>query len=227
MRHAFDVYIKDKKCPVFNIEGKEHNGYNDVPKTWWLYNGEAPEGWLPAYNDDKLVPFSKSISRHVWDIQFKQRNTTKVKWDDLRFSNNTHVEMVCNGKPVYSFGTTGGESGLSYAMAKVQYLIVQMGEHPYNFFEPEKERGRKIFWYNLPATVRPGYGTGEICIVPDYTVGIDKAAWWAELRRRESRLNSVDEWSAMEEERSLENEDDGYINWGDALSDAHINWFRS
>ena len=42
---------------------------------------------------------------------------------------------------IFSFGTGGNY--LDFAMAKIKYLQVKLSEHPYNFFEPEKENGRK------------------------------------------------------------------------------------
>jgi len=226
---VFEVMIYSKYYDVFDIDGKEHEGYNDIPKTWWLYNSERlPAGLTPPIDSPHWEPFRKSISRRVWSISFKQGNTTKEKWGETQYSNYTGVEMICNGKPVYSFGTTGGDRGLTFGMAKAQHLIVMMEEHPFNFFNPESENGRKIYWKGLPASIRTKSHPGEIGVVPDYTCGLSKEEWWRELLRREKKIPAKkdEDWAAIEEEDLRESMSSDYINWGDALSDGHIDWFR-
>jgi hypothetical protein len=135
--------------------------------------------------------------------------------------------MWCNNRLVYAFGTMGGSSGLSFAFAKVQYLEVVLSEHAFNFFEPEKEQGRKICWYGLPAKVKVKSDTWEIAIIPDYEAGVTKEQWWKELARRESKYSQEDQDDKeMDDMYKAEEIQDGYINWGDALSDQHIYWFR-
>ncbi len=221
-RKLFTVLIYDREYDVYDLEGKEHEGYNDMPKTWWLYHAERlPEGTLPPVDSDSWKPFCKGTKRHLWDIRIKQRNTTKEKWDETRFSNNTHIEMYCNNKLFYSFGTFD----LNFAFAKIQYLQVALSEHCFNFFNPEEERGRKIYWYGLPATVIPGYGEEkwEISIKPDYTA-IPKEAWWKEYKRRKTPMSAED--VEMDREDDDRDEGDDIIRWGDAFSDGHIGWFR-
>lgn len=229
MRKIFTVKIHDQDRDVYSIEGKEHFGYGDVPKTWWIYMGNPLlEGEFPDPKSKNLYPYNKSILRQCWDIHFKQKNTTKFKWDELRFSNHTSVEMWCNGKLVYEFGTSGER--LDFAFAKAQYLQVVLREHPYNFFDPESERGRKICFHGLPATIIPGYSAGNIIIKPDYGAGLNKKEWWKELRRRGSRFTNNDDFDDqlddIENERFEEQMEDDEINWGDALSDENIYWFR-
>jgi hypothetical protein len=232
MRKAFTVVIYDKEYDVYDIEGKEHEGWNGVPKTRWLYFSERlPDGLLPPIDSPHFVPFDIGINRMVWDVKFKQKNTTKEKWNSTHFSNHTSVEMWCNNKLVYAFTTTGTDSGLSFAMAKVQYLKTMMCEHSYNFFEPEKENGRKICWYGLPATVRVKSNTWEIDIMPDYTAGLTETEWWNELAKREKNISKLEYETdkqdiEMEQEEAEECRRNGFINWGDALSDGHIYWFR-
>ena len=229
-RRIFTVIIHaDKEYDVYDIEGKEHSGYNDVPKTWWLYYSKRlPEGLIPPHDSNSFVPFSRQINRRLWDIKIHQYNSSKEKWGETRFSSGTQVEMRCNGKKVYEFGTFD----LSFAFAKIQYLQVVLSEHPYNFFETEKENGRKICWYGLPATVKVNKAqTWEIGIVPDYTAGLSKEEWWKELRRRKSNYSKPDDcdkqMDEIDEEEEKESERDDYINWGDALSDGNIYWFRN
>ena len=229
-RKVFTVIIHEKEYDVYDIENKEHEGYNDNPKTWWLYYSDRlPEGLIPPDDSDCWKPFSSGIIRRLWDIRIKQINSTKEKWGETNFRNNTSVEMWCNNKLIYAFGTGGKH--LDFAMAKIQYLQVVLSEHPYDFFNAEKENGRKIFWYGLPATVRVKSDTWEISVIPDYTVGLSKVEWWAELKRRESKYPSNTDgldkqFEEMDEEDFNESMSNDYINWGDALSDQHIDWFR-
>lgn len=223
--------IYDKYYDVYSINDKKHDGLNGEPDTWWVYfSDKIPDGQeLPDINSPYWEPYSKSMQRHVWDIRIKQRNSTKEKWGSTNFRNSTNVEMYCNGKLFYSFGTIGGDSGISYAMAKVQYMMVKMGEHSFNFFEPEKENGRKIWWYNLPATIVVStYNAWEIRIRPDYTTGFTKEEWWKEYKNRQEKALSpqnifVDPDDIDDDE---DYEYDDLINWGDALSDGNIWWFR-
>ena len=225
IRKIFKVIIYDKEYYVYDIEGKEHMGENDTPKTWWIYYTDVTE---EINKDSKyFVPFVKGINRLLWDIKITQRNTTKFKWDELRFNNHTYIEMWCNKKLVYAFSTLGDERGISFGMAKVQYLQTVLCEHPYNFLNPEEEQGRKICWYGLPATVRVQQDTWEIGIVPDYTTGLSKKEWWDELKRKKHNyLNEPDEDDDIIEEYDSEAQYSDYINWGDALSDGNIYWFR-
>lgn len=221
-RKIFEVIIHNKIYDVYDIDGKEHGGWNGEPKTWWIYHASrVPEETVPPPDSDSWEPWSRSLNRRLWDISFKEYNTSKEKWGATQFSHSLQCEMRCNNKLVYSFGTFD----LPFAMAKAQYLITKMSEHSYNFFEPEKENGRKIWWYGLPATVKPHSDGWEIGIVPDYSTGINKETWWSEFKKRRSNLNEKVDPNNIE---IWDEEDDNsdYINWGDALSDGHIDWFR-
>ena len=232
IRRVFTVFIYDKPFDVFDIQGKEHDGYNDTIKTWWVYFAEPPpDGITPPIDSEYWKPLSVGTQRRVWEVKIKQTNTTKEKWGDTDFRSHTAVQMWCNTRLVYEFGTTSGHRGFSYALAKIQYLQVQLEEHCYNFFEPETEKGRKIWWYGLPATVQPKSDGWEIGIKPDYTAGMDRAEWWKEYTNRTSKMPKPTDPDAvedmeMEREDFEEDMESDYINWGDALSDKHINWFR-
>lgn len=230
-RKIFSVYIHEKEYDVYDIEGKEHLGENDMSTTQWLYfSDRLPDPLVPHPDSEDFTPFVTGINRRLWDIRIKQYNSHKIKWDENRFSDGTKAEMWCNNKLIYSFGSFG----LSFVFAKIQYLQVILTEHPYNFFEPEQEDGRKICWYGLPATIRVNEReTWNIGIIPDYTAGLNKEEWWEELKRRESKYldekhldDMAKEDMKMEEEEMKEEMESDYINWGDALSDDHIHWFR-
>lgn len=222
-RKVFEVIIHGKTYDVYDVHGKEHMGYNGEVKTWWLYYSDLlPEGTVPPVDSEYWEPWSNSINRRLWDIRFKEYNSSKEKWGETRFRSGLNCEMYCNDKLIYSFGT----GSLSFAMSKAQYLTVVLSEHCYDFFDQESQNGRKIWFYGLPAAVRPNTShPGEIGIVPDYSTGIDKKEWWSEFKRRRSNINekiSEDDMRVWDEEEDYSD----YINWGDALSDGRIDWFR-
>lgn len=225
-RKLFFVLINGKEYDVFDIEGKEHHGLNDTPKSWWVYHTDRlPEGTLPPPGSENWEPWDVSIQRHIWDIRIKQKTTTKEKWGATQFRNHTSVEIWCNNRLFYSFGTTGGDRGISFAFAKIQYLQTALSEHSFNFYDPESERGRKIYWYGLPATLIPGNGDAkwEISVKPDYT-NYPKEEWWKEYKRRQTPQDK--EWAEIEVEDNDREEQDDIIRWGDAYSDQYIGWFR-
>jgi len=227
-RKIFSVIINKKEYDVYDIYGKEHEGYNDTPKTWWLYHSEKlPDELLPPHDSPNFIPWNASIERLCWELKFTQRTTTKEKWDETRFSNHTHCEIWCNNRLVYAFGSGGGDRGLAFAIAKAQYMQTVLCEHPYNFLDPEQENGRKVCWYGLPATIRVKSDTWEIAIIPDYTAGINEEDWWKELHNRINTHTEQDQQDKeMDQDDWEETRASGYINWGDAFSDAHIYWFR-
>lgn len=219
-RHIFDAYYRDRLCPVYDIEGKEHGWgkWNGQPATWWIdIGGEIAKG--TGVVQEHLVEYHNSqINRPCWDIRVKETNSYKVKWDEDRWSKGCSCEMWANGKLIYKFYTRD----IEFAMAKAAVLTVQLMEHSFNFLEQEKERGRKIWWYNLPATILNGYEPGEVRIKPDYTT-LSRDEWWAEyIKRSVVQGDDMDRSQERVQERRMDDE----INWGDALSDQHINWFR-
>lgn len=225
-RKAFDVMIGETIYPVYDIDGKEHAGANGVPTTWWIYFTKTPviEGTFPPLDSEHWVPYHSWVKRCVWEIEFKMRNTSKVKWDEVQFSYRVSTFIKCNGKPFYSFGS-GGD--MAFAMAKAQYLLTVLTEHSYNFLNPESERGRKIFWKGMPAFVHPRKSEPWcIDIEPDYSEHtIDE--WWNELERRTIVQDDWDKDMFNDTKRECIGPDgSGRIRWGDAFSDQYIKWFR-
>ncbi len=210
-RIAFEIMIEGEPHRVWDIPDYEHeNGkWNGTPATWWLER----EGMLYPYVD-------RGVNRICWEINFKQTNTTKFKWDDLNISSGGKCTIKANGKIVYQFFSRSPE----YALPKAQHLLYQLTEHPYNFLEQEKEKGRKIWYYGLPAQIKPSHMPGEIAILPEYSSNLDKKEWWRLYRERSKPIKLSD----VEEEHSYESEweDYGEIGHGDALWDGMINWFR-
>lgn len=241
MRKVFDILINDKPYTVYSIEGKEHDlgKSNGCPANWWLhYDDDASSIKLlnEMEENSNLLPYiDRGVHRICWEIIYKQSNYIKYKWDEADIRDSGICIMKANGREVYKFHT----SDLMYAMANVQILVGKIISHPYNLLEPEKDEGRKIFFCGLPAFVYKGYEIGEIKIKPDYS-NIDKDLWW----QRYDFFNSNHEEKSYEEfEDDLEKEeydadyelfqehtkeyyDEDMINWGDALNDGKIWWFR-
>lgn len=241
MRKLFDIFINDKPYTVYDIEDKEHNlgKYNDSPSTWWLLYDEDPSSvkFLNEMEENsKFIPYiDKGVHRICWEINYKQSNYIKYKWEEYDIRNSGVCILKANGREIYKFHS----SDLMYAMAHVQILVGKITCHPYNFFEPEKDEGRKIFFCGLPAFVYKGWDVGEIKIKPDYSK-IDKESWWKhyeffnahhenkEYEEFDDDLDK-DEYDA-DHELFQEHTNEYYyadeINWGDALSDGKIWWFR-
>lgn len=223
-KKIFTVIIHEKEYDVYDIDGKEHEGLNGEPKSWWVYfSDRLPEGLTPPIDSDVWEPYSKGINRRLWDIRFKEYNTSKEKWGSTQFSNRLRCEMWCNNKIVYAFGTFD----LSFAFAKAQYLITMMSEHPYDFFEPQNNEGRKIYFYGLPATIKVRSDSWEIGIVPDYSAGVSKETWWKEFQIRRNPVLRTDKSDEDDDMIWGEQDPRSWINWGDALSDGNIKWFRN
>lgn len=242
MRKVFDIYINDKPFPVFNIEGKEHNlgKANGCPDTWWLdYTRDEEGNYFPektnslltemtgSATERQLLPYiDKGVNRICWEISYKQGHTMKYKWDDCDIRSYGICTMKANGREVYKFR----HSDLQAAMREVQNLEEKLISHPYNFFHPENDDGRKIYYKSLPAFVRTGYEVGEIKIEPDYSV-LPKEKWWRiyELfneRKYESADSIFRDDALIHNDHLEECKRNDMINWGDALSDRWIDWFR-
>lgn len=227
MRKIFQVYINKKYYWVYDITGKEHEGPNGEPKTWWMYflpddMIDLPDGMNPPIDSEYWEPWHVSIERRVWEFHVVQNTSTKVKWGHNQFRCSTKIQMICNGKVVYAFNTGGGY--LDYALGRIQALKVQLSEHPYNFFNPKEEEGRKIWYYGLPATVAPSeHYPGEISIIPDYNAGVSQREWYDRYHKLRSELTGGPDSDFPDEQEHFPIT---YINHGDALSDGKIWWFR-
>jgi hypothetical protein len=234
-RRIFQIMIDDKLYWVYSIEGYTHiyGENNGCPNTWWLDYSDYEITLDPEENEEdqeerirELIPYiDLGVHRVCWEIRYSQHNYMKYKWDDFDLRNGGICNMYANGKHVYSFRSRD----MGYALSRAHILESQLIEHPFDFLNPEKEIGRKIWYYNLPATIRLGVEQGEIGIDPDYTY-MSKDEWWKELERRKERItkdkNPDDDDSGMERDYLIENRDSGWINHGDALFDGMIWWFR-
>jgi hypothetical protein len=242
MRKIFDIYINDKPFPVFDIEGKKHTygPSNGCPETWWLdYTRDEDGNYIELdgqqllvemnLKERKLIPYiDKGVHRICWEVIYSQGNSMNFNWDEYSLRSYGTCTMRANGRDVYKFR----HSELQGAMVHVQHLAEKIMFHPYNFFEPEKDDGRKIYFKSLPAFVRTGYDVGEIRIEPDYSM-IPREKWWRIYELFDSkRYESADSIFRDENDDEMDNEDreeclrNDIINWGDALSDGHIYWFR-
>ncbi len=222
IREIFQIQIGNEIHNVYSIEGYEHQlgKDNGCPDQWWLdYPGQQG-----------LVPYiDKGVHRVCWGVEYQQFNSTKPKWDEYRISNGGICTITANGKEVYKFH----HRELSGALATAQVKIEKMSYHPFDFVNPQKEIGRNIWYYGLPAKILLGYDAGEIRIEPDYSY-IDSEEWWDLLHQRKSNIQpkntEMNHFQQQMEEMSndsfQESKDYGIINHGDALYDKMIDWFR-
>lgn len=215
---AYHILIEDKHYAVYNIPDAYHSLGSD--------NGNPYEDNYFVYFSKDWVPFvSKGVHRICWEIKYKQRNSSKYKWDEWRFSNVGYCEMWANGKLIYGFFARSTE----FALSKAQALTTELLEFPgYNFIKPEENMNKKVWWYGLPATIKPKLSEPwEITVWPDYST-ISKEEWWKEYDRRTSNyMGATDEEKKEHAEDMAEDISSGSINWGDALAaGGRINWFR-
>ena len=235
----FEIMIYDELYPVYDIGGYEHDygKWNGCPTTWWLDYSKV-DTQTGEREERELVPYiDKGVHRVCWEIHYKQSNTTKHKWDELNIRSSGVLKIMANGKHVYTIRNWDLDSALTSARATIEKMV----SSPYDFLNPEKENGRKIWYYNLPATVRNGYEPGEIGIEPDYSY-MSPESWWSELERRKTKITPVNWEEVNKVEPSINGSDDedvdwqrnnlaeyrdyGSINHGDAFSDGNIWWFR-
>lgn len=209
----FHVKINKNYCPVYSIDGRHHYGRE---------NGDIDSWWIQWGSSGEMFPYSDRFTNRIcYEYNFREFNSAKMKWDELRISKGVAVNIMANDKPFLSFSTRDME----FAMAKAQYTIVQAMEHPYDFLEPQKELNRKIWYYGLPALVKPSSEPGEIGIIPDYSTGIDKQKWWKLFKERRLPVNPTAE-EIEDDIYEEEGPDSSYISHGSALWDGMINWFR-
>jgi hypothetical protein len=222
------VLIDDESYGMWSIPDKKFEPLNGECDHWWIYLGEPyVKGMVcPDLEDKDWEPYHVSLKRLVWTYNIKQTNSTKIKYGNIQFRNHINVEMFCNGRLFYEFGTFD----MAFALAKIEYMKIVLLEHPFNFFKPEEMEGRKIYWYGLPAIVHPKLSSRpwEICVEPDYTAGLSKDEWIEEYKRRNSFIPSKNDEDddSYDEDCMRELIENDSINWGDAFSDGHINWFR-
>jgi hypothetical protein len=225
----FDIQIGDRLYPVYSIEGYEHNlgKWNGCPDTWWLdysvYHSDNDDE-VPTMRE--LIPYiDTGVHRVCWEINYRQFNSTKYKWDEWSIRNGGICTIKANGKEVYKFHWRD----LGGALAEAHSLISKISEHPFNFINPEKEIGRKIWYYGLPATILLGYEPGEIRINPDLSY-MTSDEWWNELEKRKSNVkppnSTQNEDDLLDAEHFAEHKDYGSINHGSVFYDGMINWFR-
>lgn len=232
MNKIFTVLINKHSYDVYNLN-KEHEGLNDTPTSWWIYldSDELLDGQrkAPTNEDDEyFIPYDSNIKRICWKYEIEESVSTKYKWDSINFRNHIKVKLYANNRLVYEDSFNGNY--MQYVLAKIETLKVEMSEHPFDFFEPEKENGRLIYYYGLPAKIKVT-GINHIGIIPDYCI-LDKDRWWVEYARRKSLISKLT--TEMEKDDYESDKDDmfedmeaGYINWGSPLSDGNIKWFRN
>ncbi|MEI6422166.1 MAG: hypothetical protein WCP55_08095, partial [Lentisphaerota bacterium] len=130
---------------VVDIPDKEHElgKMNGTPATWWV---KDHGGDLHPYID-------KCVNRPCWEVSAEEYNTVKYKWDNIRINGHCRVNIKCDGRIVYSFVA----NDIHYALVKAHELIYKLGEHPFDFKNPDKEIGRKVWYHEQPAVIERLY----------------------------------------------------------------------
>ena len=228
IRKIFEVVINNSMCPVYSIEGYEHESgrRNGDPTEWWVDISDpvSPNQFgdteTVSPNESELVPYSdKCFNRICWGVDYKQKNYSKEKWGETRLNGTGVCNISANGKNVYKFIS----SDLGHALGKAQYIINALREHPYDFINPDSENGRKIYYHGLPATIRTAYQPGDITVVPDFSY-IGEPEWWRLYNERSKLIK--DKPDRDDEDEEYDNRPVDFINHGDVLWDGMINWFR-
>lgn len=135
------VIVNDQICELWRRSEKHELG---------SMNGEEMyDNWWVRVNDQWVPWLDKGSNRVSWEINIKQGNRTKEKWGETDIRTTGHLEIFCNKYKVYDFGF----GCINWAMNKAQTLMVDMMEHPFDFTNPEKEIGRKVWYYDQPAVV--------------------------------------------------------------------------
>jgi hypothetical protein len=162
--YDWDLVIKDRPYYVCRLEGYIHRigGHYNNNDLWCYPRDEQP-------TVDNLLEFDGTPVR--WGFEVNDNNFTKFKWDEGEVLHNHSIVVTRNGKPFYSFGS----SGVAYGTGKALEIVESISEHPLDFNMidyDQKMIGRKVWWYNAPAKIAR-WVDGQACVIlePD---GIDK-----------------------------------------------------
>jgi len=206
-RKIFDIVVNGRLTGVWDRPEHLHElgKWNGCPETWWLkYVGREDEDEEVSVD---WIPFiDKGTNRAAWDIRIKQGNTLKYKWDDWDIRKTGYVEIFLNNRQVDEFGF----GDIAYAFSKAQYRTFEMSEHPFNYFDPESEVGRKIYYYGQAAIIdRLMLDQGCIMIKKEDGTGFD-------LRQHKNEdVDDMGDWHGSNVVKTH------------VLDDKHIVWFRN
>jgi len=167
---VFSVVIQGKLYEVWQRKEEHKEGeWNGDINNWWVKyidsEGDKVEWipWLPRFTN-----------RPSWDIEICVQNDMRHKSRGWRISKAGFVYIKCDLRMVYRFSCMD----LDYAFSRSQYLIHQLLEHPFNFSDPDKEIGRKIYYRNQPGIISK-FSFGEVYIDYDGNgTGFDMTHPW-------------------------------------------------
>lgn len=154
----FDLLIDGKLQSVYKREEEHKLGtWNKGSDNYWLKLG------------DEFVPYLDSfVFRPAFRFEVEEKNYTKEKWGSTDLRNSVIVKIFINNTPVYQFSCRDTD----YALARCNTLRVELLEHPLDFVNMEKIRGRLIWYRNQPG-VLVDFDTGEVTIRADSPDGFD------------------------------------------------------
>ena len=154
--------------------GKDHlvfmTSHKGIPcEVWWRtvehgYGESKGHYWLKVPEEitksNEVVWMGYTVltgtlvcpTRPLWGLKVEQ--DTDLHWENWKYDNHvsgtTNIEITLNGKPVWRGGSF---NDLFLAVAFAQAKILELGEIPFDFAEPEKEKGRRVWYYDQPAVV--------------------------------------------------------------------------
>lgn len=188
------------------IEAKEKFGNENVEKIFELQIdhkmfdvylikcGGTETRWID-YLERGLLPYTGRTHKICWGVICEQLNRPQNIFDANDFSGRTFCSITANGKKIYEFKhhSIGGYAislnplyELNDALKKAQDIIDKIQDHPFDFINPKKEIGRKIWYYGLPATIKLTDDFGIVNIVPDLSY-LSLEEWFDELIKRTTR----------------------------------------
>ena len=215
VRPAWKVMVGDEQYQCYWIEGLEHD--------YGKWNNEDPKLWVDFLGE--LTPYQRSLQRICWSFDIEQKNSAREKWNSTSFDSRILVNMIANGKPVFQFSSRD----MNYALARIQVLMIELCEHPYNFLDHESENGRKIWYEGLPAIIKKGFDPGNILVSPDLTK-MTLTEWKEEYAKTRLKKETPGTQDYDMEKDSIDemfyDDNDLWFNHGSALSDDRIDWFR-
>lgn len=214
---AFEVQINGKMFDVYSIDENKNQGIRK--ESLWV-----------DYLEHGLISYNDGMHKICWGVVYEQFNKAKKTIGGIDFQDKSICYITANGKKIYEFEYStfkGSEYDLKGALDKACILIEKIKNHPFNFLNPEKEKGRKIWYYGLPATIELFGDFGMVNIVPDLSF-LSIQEWFYKLIKRTTKLEKEPTLYGKSPFSVYEcpYEGIGTIRGKDVLTETGIDWFR-
>lgn len=214
-RFITTVVIRGFKYELWELPNKE-------PHSLGIMNGESGTLWVKQIdydftgNNEWLPWLDKSAKRNCWGIHIKEGNSGKYKWDSYNIDSHVSVYITLDDENVYEINGRDFDYCYNEARSKIHKLEELLMTWEINLKETSKEKGRKIYYKSMPATIKQIYNSGSMFIKADYT-DIDKDYWWDQMEEPWHDEHSLDH---MEEDK----QSDGIVV---DIIDSNIYWNRN